>query len=87
MPPVPPSVVELDLGYEFMRTEWLSEDEERSIRKRRVALAMLNEIKRAARRRRMRRTRTIRWKVNEVRRRLEEVDNFLSRIDDGESTN
>jgi hypothetical protein len=79
MPPVPPSVAELGLGYEFMRVRWLSEDEERSIWKRRVALAMLNEIKRAARRRRMQRTRKIRWKVDEVRRRLKEVDHFLDR--------
>lgn len=44
-------VREAELGYEFLRCRWMTEDDERPVWKRRVARAMAEEIERAAKHR------------------------------------
>ena len=48
---VPRAVSEAGLGYEFLRAKWMSEDDQQSTMKKRVARAMMDEIVRAAERR------------------------------------
>jgi hypothetical protein len=41
---VPGAVAEADLGYEYLKAKWISEDDRRGNRKRRIAQAMQEEI-------------------------------------------
>ena len=78
MASVPRGVADIGLGYEYMRTKWISEDTEREIWNRRIALAMMNEILRAGNREERRVTQRLRAEYAEIKRETRGVQRAFS---------